>query len=449
MTILRTLFGTDGIRGEANTQLTPELALAVGRAAASYLGRGNKGAIVIGRDPRLSGAMLEAALAAGIASTGLDVCLAGIITTPGLAWAAGRYPGAVAGAMISASHNPMQDNGIKFVNPRGIKLEDDQELAIEELYRHSLDTLPRPAGAGVGRIFRDETLAEKYCDYLVSTLDRSLDGLRVVLDCANGAASGLGRQVLERCGARVDVINAEPDGININRDCGSTHPQAVAAAVKAGRYDLGLALDGDADRLIAVDARGNVVDGDQIMLICAQDLLRRGQLRDNTLVVTVMSNMGLHLAARKLGIKTVTTKVGDRYVSEAMLRGDYSLGGEQSGHIIFRRYATTGDGLLTALQLMQVMAETGRSLEELAAIMERLPQVLHNVRVGTKEGWSENAAIQAAIAQAEARLQGRGRVLVRPSGTEPLIRVMLEGPDEAELATLAGEIARVIEEQQR
>ena len=416
MTILRTLFGTDGIRGEANTQLTPELALAVGRAAASYLGRGNKGAIVIGRDPRLSGAMLEAALAAGIASTGLDVCLAGIITTPGLAWAAGRYPGAVAGAMISASHNPMQDNGIKFVNPRGIKLEDDQELAIEELYRHGLDTLPRPAGAGVGRIFRDETLAEKYCDYLVSTLDRSLDGLRVVLDCANGAASGLGRQVLERCGARVDVINAEPDGININRDCGSTHPQAVAAAVKAGRYDLGLALDGDADRLIAVDARGNVVDGDQIMLICAQDLLRRGQLRDNTLVVSVMSNMGLHLAARKLGIKTVTTKVGDRYVSEAMLRGDYSLGGEQSGHIIFRRYATTGDGCHHPAAHAG-HGRTGRSLEELAAIMERLLWVLHNVRVGTKEAGLKTLLFRRN-SQAEAAA-GPGSGAGAPVGHQP------------------------------
>lgn len=448
MILLNKLFGTDGIRGEANSQLTPELAFAIGRAAAWYLGGEQRGTIIIGRDPRLSGAMLEAALASGIASVGLDVRLAGIITTPGLAWLASHQDDVVAGAMISASHNPMQDNGIKFVNTRGLKLEDSQEQEIEDIYRNRLDSLPRPTGDGVGKIFRDETLVEKYCDFLVSTLDQSLDNIRVLVDCANGAGSAIARKVLERAGAQVDVICAEPDGININQDCGSTHPETVAHAVQAGDYDLGLALDGDADRLIAVDARGEIVDGDKIMLICARHLQEQGSLRDNTLVITVMSNLGLQLAAHELGIRTVTTKVGDRYVLEEMLRGDYSLGGEQSGHIIFRRFATTGDGILSAMQLMQVMAKTGRSLKVLAGIMQRLPQVLYNVRVQSKDGWAENRLIAEKIAQAEADLQGRGRVLVRPSGTEPLIRVMLEGPDEEQLHSMAEGIAAVIRAQQ-
>lgn len=440
------LFGTDGIRGQANNQLTPELAFSIGRAAAWHLGGEAGGRIIIGRDPRLSGAMLEAALASGIASVGLDVVLVGIISTPGLARLA-KIEDAVAGAMISASHNPMEDNGIKFVNSQGYKLEDAQEESIEEIYWNELDSLPRPTGKDVGRIIRDESMVDKYIDYLLSTVEQSLGGLRVLVDCANGAASHLALQVLEQAGARVDTIHASPDGVNINHHCGSTHPQVIAAAVRERTVDLGLALDGDADRLIAVDAQGNIVDGDKIMLICARHLQEQGKLKDNTLVVTVMSNMGLQLAAKELGIRTVATKVGDRNVLEEMLRGNYSLGGEQSGHIIFGHHSTSGDGLLSALQLMEVMIQSGSTLRELATIMDRLPQVLYNVRVASKAGWEKNELIAAKISAAEARLLGKGRVLVRPSGTEELIRVMLEGPHEDELRQLAEQIAATIKDQ--
>lgn len=439
------LFGTDGIRGKANAVLTPELAFKIGRAAASRLGE-KGGAFLIGRDPRLSGAMLEGALASGIASVGMDVFLTGIVTTPGLAWLT-KETGAAAGAMISASHNPMEDNGIKFFNSQGFKLEDAEELAIEELYFQDTDDLPRPTGENVGRIIRREELVQAYCDYLLSTVDVSLTGLKIVVDCANGSAAGIAPKVFAAAGAQVEAIHSVPDGININRGCGSTHPEALAAAVKAKGADAGLALDGDADRLIAVDARGEIVDGDKIMLICARSLKQQGRLAKDTLVITVMSNLGLRLAAKDLGIKTVAAKVGDRYVLEEMLRGGYILGGEQSGHIIFRQFATTGDGLLSALQLLQIMVQEGKSLEELAEVMEYLPQVLINVPVASKEGWQENEFIAAKIAWAEAELQGQGRVLVRPSGTEPLIRVMLEGPRESQLQELAQAIADVIKAQ--
>jgi len=439
------LFGTDGIRGKANVVLTPELAFKIGRAAASRLGE-KGGAFLIGRDPRLSGAMLEGALASGIASVGMDVFLTGIVTTPGLAWLT-KETGAAAGAMISASHNPMEDNGIKFFNSQGFKLEDAEELAIEELYSQDTDDLPRPTGENVGRIIRREELVQTYCDYLLSTIDVSLKGLKIVVDCANGSASGIAPKVFAAAGAQVEAIHSDPDGININRNCGSTHLEALAAAVKAKGADAGLALDGDADRLIAVDARGEIVDGDKIMLICAKSLKEQGRLAKDTLVITVMSNLGLRLAAKDLGVKTVATKVGDRYVLEEMLREGCTLGGEQSGHIIFRQFATTGDGLLSALQLLQIMVQEGKSLEELAEVMEYLPQVLINVPVASKEGWQENEFIAAKIAWAEAELQGQGRVLVRPSGTEPLIRVMLEGPRESQLQELAQAIADVIKAQ--
>jgi len=440
------LFGTDGIRGQANSWLSPELAQGIGRAAAFCLGGESGGTILIGRDPRLSGAMLEGALASGIASAGLNVRLAGIVTTPALAWLT-KNTGAIAGAMISASHNPMEDNGIKFVSSQGFKLEDAQEQAIEEIYYRGQE-LPRPTGEKVGHILRDEAIIKKYCDFLLSTIDIPLTGLKVIVDCANGSASGIARRVFAGAGAEVEIINASPDGININRNCGSTHPAALAAAVRAKKADIGLALDGDADRLIAVDDQGEIVDGDKIMLICARELKQQGKLHDDTLVVTVMSNLGLQLAARKLGIKTVSTKVGDRHVLEEMLRGGYTLGGEQSGHIIFRQHSTTGDGLLSALQLMQVIVGSGKSLRELAQVMEYLPQILVNVPVASKEGWQDNQRIAEKIAWAEAELQGRGRVLVRPSGTEPLIRVMLEGPQKAELQALAEAIAAVIKAEQ-
>jgi len=440
------LFGTDGIRGRANSWLSPELAQGIGRAAASYLGGKSGGTILIGRDPRLSGAMLEGALASGVASVGINVRLAGVVTTPALAWLT-KNTGAIAGAMISASHNPMEDNGIKFVNSQGFKLEDAQEQAIEEMFFRGQE-LPRPTGENVGHILRDEAIIEKYCNYLLASIQQPLTGIKVIVDCANGSASGIARQVFARAGAEVETIHASPDGININRSCGSTHPAALAAAVRAKKADLGLALDGDADRLIAVDAQGEIVDGDKIMLICARELKQQGKLHDDTLVVTVMSNLGLQLAAKKMGIKTVSTKVGDRHVLEEMLRGGYTLGGEQSGHIIFRQFATTGDGLLSALQLMQVMVHSGKSLRELAEVMEYLPQVLVNVPVASKEGWQDNQRIAEKMAWAEAELQGQGRVLVRPSGTEPLIRVMLEGPQKAELETLAQAIAEVIKGEQ-
>ncbi len=439
------LFGTDGVRGLANSELTPELAFTLGRAAAWHLAGKQGGEIYVGRDPRLSGAMLESALAAGIASVGINVRLVGVITTPGLAWLT-RSSDAVAGAMISASHNPMEDNGIKFVNTWGIKLADSQEEAIEHLCLN-LQQLPRPTGESLGRIERDEELVEKYITFLSETIDVSLSGIKLVLDCANGAAWDIGPRVMAATDAQVHVINIKPDGCNINDHCGSTHPQTVAAAVLSQQADLGLSLDGDSDRMIAVDSHGNIVDGDKLMLIFACYMKEKGLLNHNTLVVTVMSNLGLHQAAERLGINLVTTPVGDRYVWEEMAKNDYSLGGEQSGHIIFRQHATTGDGLLSVLQLLKIMAESGSSLSELASVMETLPQVLQNVRVAAKNGWEKNAAISQAIARAEQQMAGRGRVLVRPSGTEPVIRVMLEGPDKKLLKELAGEIGKTIQQQ--
>lgn len=436
------LFGTDGIRGQANSKLSPELALGIGRAAAACLGKGVD-RILIGRDPRLSGLMLESALASGFASAGVNVCLVGVIPTPGLAWLANNLN--VPAAMISASHNPMADNGLKFFSRQGLKLEDRQEQAIEALYHRGLETLPRPTGEAVGGIYRDESLKKHYLEYLLGTLTTPLaTGLKIVVDCANGSASGLAGQLYKAAGVEVEEIHAAPDGANINQDCGSTHPASLIEAVKAKGADLGLALDGDADRLIAVDAYGKIVDGDKIMLICAHDYKERGLLDQDTLVITVMSNLGLVLAARDLGIKTIAAQVGDRYVLEEMQKGGYNLGGEQSGHIIFRRYATTGDGLLSGLCLMEIMTRRGRTLAELAEIMDYLPQVLINVSVGSKEGWQDNRLIAEKIARAEAALEGRGRVLVRPSGTENLIRVMLEGPQEDQLRELGMEIAAAI-----
>ncbi len=439
------LFGTDGVRGLANSELTPELAFTLGRAAAWHLAGKQGGEIYIGRDPRLSGAMLESALAAGIASVGINVRLVGVITTPGLAWLT-RSSDAVAGAMISASHNPMEDNGIKFVNTWGIKLADSQEEAIEHLCLNQ-QQLPRPTGVNLGRIVRDEELVEKYVSALSETANGDFSSIRLVLDCANGAAWEIAPRVLAATGAQVHVINAKPDGCNINDHCGSTHPETVAAAVVSQQADLGLSLDGDSDRMIAVDASGNVVDGDKLMMIFARHMKEQGTLNHDTLVVTVMSNLGLHQAAEQLGINVATTPVGDRYVWEEMAKNDYSLGGEQSGHIIFRQHATTGDGLFSALQLLKIMADKKDSLAELASVMETLPQVLQNVRVAAKNGWEKDAAISQAIAWAEEQMAGRGRVLVRPSGTEPVIRVMLEGPDKKLLKELAGEIGKTIQQQ--
>jgi phosphoglucosamine mutase len=434
-------FGTDGVRGVANSELTPELALALGRAVARVLGGDH---VVIGRDTRISGPLLEAALAAGFAAEGIDVDRVGLIPTPGVAFLSQAE--SVVGAMISASHNPYADNGIKLFAPGGVKLADDIEEAVEAELEAVLATTPiGPAGEGVGRVTDRHGAVEGYVDHLVSALgSRGLDGMRVVLDCANGAAIEVAPAAFERLGADVVVINDHPDGCNINDRCGATHPESLRLAVVDAGADAGLAFDGDADRLIAVDGRGAVVDGDHVIAVCARDLRVRGQLRDDTVVVTVMTNLGFHLAMENEGITVVTTPVGDRYVLGAMEDGGWSLGGEQSGHVIFRDLATTGDGVLTGLVLLDVLARQQASLADLAAsAMTRLPQVLVNVWVA---GPGAEAAdrIAAEVAAAEVQLGSTGRVLVRASGTEPVVRVMVEAATHDEAETVAARLAKAL-----
>lgn len=433
------LFGTDGIRGVANVELTPELAFMVGRAASHVLSR-DGGAFVIGRDTRISGEMLEAALVASICSTGGTVLRAGIIPTPGAAYL-GRTHGAVAVA-ISASHNPVADNGIKFFARDGFKLPDTVEDAIEAALDRA--DLRRPTGAEVGRA---ETLAdavESYADFVASLATVPPSGLRVVVDCAYGAAYAAAPLVWERLGATVIPINAEADGRRINVDCGSTSPEVVRRAVLEHGADLGFAHDGDADRVIAVDETGRIVDGDAIMGLCALHLAGTGRLPGMAVVATVMSNLGLEVALRRAGIALERTKVGDRYVLERMREVGVPLGGEQSGHVIFLDHVTTGDGLVTAVQVANVMMESGRRLSELAAPIQRFPQVLKNVRVAARDGVGAHPAVQAAVGEAERRLGARGRVLVRPSGTEPVVRVMVEAEDGDEAEALAAHLAEVI-----
>ncbi len=438
------LFGTDGVRGLANSELTPELAFRLGRAATYWFGRDyRRPAFYIGRDTRISGEMLEAALAAGICSAGGEAVLCGVVPTPAVAFLARKH-GAQAGVVISASHNPFPDNGIKFFAGSGYKLPDATEDELDKLVQAAPDTMPRPTAEHVGIIRHHHDLLKEYIEYALATVNASFAGLKIVVDCANGAAYEAAPTVLRRMGAEVIVLNDKPNGININRDAGSTHIEGLQQAVVVHGADLGIAHDGDADRCLAVDETGAVVDGDQIMVICAIELLRQGKLADNTLVATVMSNLGLHQALRKAGGKIAVTPVGDRYVLEAMLTHGYGLGGEQSGHIIFSDYSTTGDGLVTALQLIAAKVRAGRKLSELAALMTRFPQVLVNVRVKNKAGWQENEAITAAIDAAGRELGEDGRVLVRPSGTEPLIRVMAEGPSQPELEALVERVAAVI-----
>lgn len=464
------LFGTDGVRGVANTaELSPELAFALGEAAtwlakngrlggaapgvagagagpqAAQVGRAGgsrRPLAVVGRDTRQSGPLLESALVAGILAAGGDVARLGVVTTPAVAHLV-RELGADFGVVISASHNPPEYNGIKFFSAEGYKLPDPVEDELADLALAGRQPGPRPTGAGVGTLREDPDLVERYVDHVARSGVR-LDGLHVVVDCGHGAAFRLAPAVLRRLGAQVTVLNDAPDGMNINLGCGSTHPQGLQQAVVALGAHAGIAHDGDADRCIAVDGQGRVVDGDQILAICALDLDARGLLPDKAVVATVMSNMGLEVLLRRHGIRLLRTPVGDRYVLEEMLRTGARLGGEQSGHIIFRDHATTGDGILTAVQLLSVVVRSGRSLAELAAQMDRYPQLLENVRVQRKEGWDQNPRIAAAIRAAEAALDGQGRVLVRPSGTEPLIRIMLEGPDATVLRQLAGELREVI-----
>lgn len=426
------IFGTDGVRGVANTVLTPELAFNLGRAGAYVLAQHQAPeqpvSILVGKDTRLSGDLLESALAAGILSVGADVYSAGVLPTPAVAWLT-QQQAMTAGVMISASHNPAADNGIKFFAHNGCKLPDELEDEIEYLL-HNPEQLPRPTGDGVGRLRDVPEWPSLYVDYLCSLVQSSLTGLHVVVDCANGAVSHIAQTLFQRLGMKADILNATPDGLNINVNCGSTHPAGLAARVQQVGADLGLAFDGDADRLIAVDHLGQVVNGDAIMAICALALKRAGRLANDTLVATVMSNLGLEQAMQAAGIKLLRAAVGDRYVLAMMQEAGATLGGEQSGHIIFLDYATTGDGLLSALQLLQVVAASKQPLAELAAVVKPCPQVLHNVPVEDRSVLA-TPKVQQAMQKAEAILSGRGRLLVRPSGTEPLVRVMAEAETEA------------------
>jgi len=442
-------FGTDGVRGVANKDLTPELAYRLGRVGAHILAKDKqKPTILIGKDTRISGEMLENAMIAGILSIGANVIKLGVISTPGVAYLT-RVMNADAGVMISASHNPVEDNGIKFFGPDGFKLSDETELEIEELLFQENDDLPRPVGKDVGRVSNRYDAKRDYISFLKETVNNNLECLTIVLDTANGAAYEIAPTLFEELGAKVIAINNNPNGININEHCGSTHPEALIDAVLSAKADLGLAYDGDADRLIAVDEKGQIVDGDYIMLICALYLKEMGRLNDNTVVSTVMSNMGFYKGLENNEIKSLQTKVGDRYVMEEMRERGLNFGGEQSGHIIYLDYNTTGDGILTSLLLVNIIKEKKQSLSELAAIMTKYPQILENVRVEDKNDFFNNPVINNIINTVEAELNNNGRVLVRPSGTEPLIRVMLEGPDEEILKKYAAEIIDVVKNELR
>lgn len=441
------LFGTDGVRGEANVVLTAELAYQLGRAAAFVLKRDGlpdkELAMVIGKDTRISGDMLEASLIAGICSTGVNVYQAGVIPTPAVAVLT-RMLNCMAGVVISASHNPYQDNGIKFFSPLGTKLPDEMERAIEEVIENGLMDIPNPTGANVGRVIPYDEAADKYAHFIQSKVDGDFHGIRVVADCANGAASYIAPKLLRSLGADVVAISCKPDGININDGCGSTHLEQLRKAVVREEADLGIAYDGDADRLLAVDEEGNVVDGDKLLLIFGSYLDKEGLLKENTIVITVMSNLGLKVACKERGIQTLETAVGDRYVIEGMKESGAVLGGEQSGHIVFGMDNTTGDGILSSVKLLQILKQSKRKLSALANEMEQYPQILINVPVKQKQGWENKAEIKAVIDKAEAELGDTGRVLVRASGTENLLRVMVEGKKQEQIERLANEIADVV-----
>ncbi|MBC3178998.1 phosphoglucosamine mutase [Corynebacterium lujinxingii] len=441
------LFGTDGVRGLANETLTAPLALKLGAAAATVLTKDRRSekrrpVALIGRDPRVSGEMLAAAMAAGMASKGVDVLRVGVIPTPGLAFLTDDY-GADIGVMISASHNPMPDNGIKFFSAGGRKLPDNIEDEIERTMAALEDT--GPTGTSIGRVIEEASDAqERYLAHLKEAVSADLSGIKVVVDCANGAASEVAPMAYAAAGATVTAIHNTPNAYNINDGSGSTHMDQIQAAVVEHGADLGLAHDGDADRCLAVDAHGNIVDGDQIMAVLATAMRDSNSLKANTLVATVMSNLGLKQAMKREGIEMRETKVGDRYVLEELERGDFSLGGEQSGHIVVPEHATTGDGVLSGLLLMARMAETGKSLEELARVMTVLPQTLINVPVSDKSRILDDDSVRAAISEAEAELCESGRVLLRPSGTEELFRVMVEAAEEEQARKVAGQLAAVV-----
>ncbi|MBP1950811.1 phosphoglucosamine mutase [Virgibacillus litoralis] len=438
-------FGTDGVRGVANTELTPELAFKLGRFGGYALTRDvKKPKILIGRDTRISGHMLEGALVAGLLSIGAEVMRLGVISTPGVAYLT-KATSAEAGIMISASHNPVEDNGIKFFRPDGFKLTDDQENEIEQLMEAE-DNLPRPVGADVGLVNDYFEGGQKYLSFLKGTIDNDFDDMQIAIDCAHGSTSSLATHLFADLEADIFSIGSSPDGLNINDGVGSTHPETLQAFVTEKGADVGLAFDGDGDRLIAVDEKGNIVDGDQIMYICGKYMNEKGVLRHDTVVSTVMSNIGFYKALEENGMRSDKTSVGDRYVMEEMIRGGYNLGGEQSGHIIFLDYNTTGDGMLSAIQLINVMKETGKKLSELADEMEIYPQVLKNVRVIDKKSALTNPRINEAIEAVEKEMDGEGRVLVRPSGTEPLVRVMVEAPTKEACEKYADQVVAVIDD---
>lgn len=443
------LFGTDGVRGIANKELTAELAFDLGRAGASVLTQylSHKPKILVGKDTRLSGDMLESALAAGICSTGASAVMLGVIPTPAVAYLVRKYK-ADAGVVISASHNSYEYNGIKFFSSQGYKLNDSIEEKIEELILdNKCQSIDTPTHDGIGYISRGENAASDYIENAVSSVSCRLDGVKILVDCSNGANSAIAPKAFEKLGAAVDVMSCNPDGININAGCGSTHIDKLEKAVGEGSYDIGIAFDGDADRMLAVDEKGESLTGDEIMLIIGKHMKDNGKLKNNTITATVMSNLGFFIAAEKLGINIAKTSVGDRYVLEEMLKSGYVLGGEESGHIICLDHNSTGDGLLSALLLMEVMQKTNKPLSELRKIVTILPQVLVNARVKNenKKALKENKTIKDAIAAVEGELASEGRVLIRPSGTEPVVRVMLEGKDKQYLMEKAKSLASLIE----
>lgn len=442
------MFGTDGVRGIANKELTPDLAFKLGKAGAYVLTEGtHRPKVVVGMDTRISGEMLECALVSGLLSVGAEAICVGVVPTPAVAYLTRKYK-ADAGVVISASHNPVEYNGIKFFDGQGYKLKDELEDRIQQVIENNFEGVPCPIGENLGKKKILTNAVEDYVEFAKSTIDCELKGLKIALDCANGASYETAVKAFRELGAEVLVINNDPDGININKSCGSTHPEHLMSFVTDNNCDLGLAFDGDADRCLAVDEKGNLVNGDVIMTICAKYLKEQGKLKKDTLVVTVMSNMGLDIALDKENINRVKTKVGDRYVLEKMIEEGYSLGGEQSGHLIFLDFNTTGDGLVSGLQLTSVIKDKNQKLSELASIMTELPQVLVNATVpnNMKDIHIKDKEIANEIKKMEEKLDGTGRVLIRPSGTEPLVRVMLEGKDKAEIESMAVALAKKIEE---
>ena len=440
-------FGTDGVRGIANKELTPELAFKLGRYGGYVLSQhedsSRKPRVLVGRDTRISGEMLEQALIAGLLSVGIEVFQLGVISTPGVAYLT-RLQKASAGVMISASHNPAEDNGIKFFGADGFKLVDDQEAEIEVLLDAEEDTLPRPSAEGLGSLDEFPEGLLKYSQFLVQSIPGDLADMTVCLDAANGATATAVNRVFADLETDFYTMGTSPNGLNINDGVGSTHPEALAEMVVEKGADAGLAFDGDGDRIIAVDELGRIIDGDKIMYICAKYLTEKKRLKKDTIVTTVMSNLGFHKAVEEIGLKDVVTQVGDRYVVEEMRKNDYNFGGEQSGHMIFLDYNTTGDGMLSGIQLLNVMKQTGKKLSELADEVTIYPQKLVNIRVTDKNGAMEVPAIKAVVEQAEAEMNGEGRILVRPSGTEPLLRVMAEAPTQEKVDYYVDKIAEVV-----